>query len=150
MKRTTKKSLLLAVCLTVAGLLWFEQRPVIAQTVTRFLGATSSQPLALTADDAFLAVVNPDNNSVSFFDLRLDRNRRLAEVPVQTEPNGVAMLPDGSKAYVANTVSGSVSVIKLNIRNGVIGRALLHIPVGTEPYGVALTPNGKKLYVTNA
>ena len=78
MKRTTKKSLLLAVCLTVAGLLWFEQRPVIAQTVTRFLGATSSQPLALTADDAFLAVVNPDNNSVSFFDIRLDRLRLLA------------------------------------------------------------------------
>src|SRR5437870_5719466 len=134
MKQTTKKSLLLAVGLTVAGLLWFEQRPVIAQTtpVTRFVGATSSQPLALTADDAFMAVVNPDNNSVSFFDLRLDRNRRLAEVPVQTEPNSVAMLPDGSKAYVANTVSGTVSVIRLNIRNGIISRPYLDIPVGTE------------------
>jgi DNA-binding beta-propeller fold protein YncE len=51
-------------------------------------------------------------------DVRNDRNRRLAEVPVQREPNGVAFLPDGKKAYVANTVSGTVSVIKTNIKNG--------------------------------
>ncbi len=124
--------------------------PVSAQPVTRFAGPTSSQPLALSGDDAFLASVNPDGNTVSFFDLRLDRNRRLAEVPVQTEPNGVAMLPDGSKAYVANTVSGTVSVMILNLKNGLIQRPYKHIPVGTEPYGLALTPNGKKLYVSNS
>jgi YVTN family beta-propeller protein len=115
-----------------------------------FSGPTSSQPLAIPADDSFLAVVNPDNNSVSFFDIRLDRLRRLAEVPVQTEPNGVAVLPDGSKAYVANTVSGTVSVIPLQIANGLISKPSKHIVVGTEPYGVALTPNGKKLYVSNS
>lgn len=128
--------------------LWMGGSLVDAQV--RFPGPTSSQPLALTADDAFLAVVNPDNNSVSFFDLRSDHNRRLAEVPVQTEPNGVAMLPDGSKAYVANSVSGTVSVIKLNIRNGIISKPSKHISVGTEPYGLCLTPNGKKLYVSNS
>ena len=37
---------------------------------TRFVGPTSSQPLALTADDELLAVANPDNNSVSMFDVR--------------------------------------------------------------------------------
>ena len=118
--------------------------------VTRFVGPTSSQPLALTADNAFLVVANPDNNSVSFFDVRSDKNRKVAEVPVQIEPNGVAFMPDGKKAYVANTVSGTVSVIKTNIANGVISRPTLHIPVGTEPYGLALTPNGRKLYVSNA
>src|SRR4029453_1932031 len=110
----------------------------------------SSQPLALSADGAFLVVANPDNNSVSFFDLRADRNRRVAEVPVQIEPNGVAFLPDGSKGYVANTVSGTVSVIQTKIANGFIFRPTVHIRVGTEPYGLALTPNGRKLYVTNA
>jgi len=118
--------------------------------VTRFAGPTSSQPLALTADGSFLVAANPDNNSVSFFDLRSDRNRKLAEVPVQIEPNGVAFMPDGIKAYVANTVSGTVSVIKTNIANGVISKPTLHIRVGTEPYGLALTPDGKKLYVSNA
>jgi YVTN family beta-propeller protein len=117
---------------------------------TRFAGPTSSQPLALTADDAFLAVANPDNNTVSVFDVRNDANQKLAEVPVQVEPNGVAFLPDGTKLYVANTVSGTVSVVRTNIANGIILRPRVHIPVGTEPYGLALTPNGTKLYVSNA
>ena len=116
----------------------------------RFTGPTSSQPLALSANAAFLVAANPDNDSVSFFDLRGDRNRRVAVVPVQDEPNGVAFLPDGSKAFVANTVSGTVSVVPANLANGVVFKPTLHIPVGTEPYGLALTPNGSKLYVSNA
>ncbi len=150
LKRHNRKLVPLAACLIIGTSMWFAQEPVGAQGPTRFAGPISSQPLALPADDSFLAAVNPDNNSVSFFDLRQDRNRRLAEVPVQTEPNGVAVLPDGSKAYVANTVSGTVSVIPLRIANGVISKPSKHIPVGTEPYGVALTPNGTKLYVTNS
>jgi YVTN family beta-propeller protein len=121
-----------------------------AGAATQFVGPTSSQPLALTADDAFMVVANPDNNTVSFFDLRADRNRKLAEVPVQREPSGVAFLPNGRKAYVANTASGTVSVIPTNIANGSIGKPTRHIAVGTEPYGLALTPNGTKLYVTNS
>ena len=149
--RSTRRLPLLIVCvLTAAGLCWMRSLPVAAQPPTIFSGPTSSQPLALTADGAFLIVANPDNNTVSFFDVRLDRNRRLAEVPVQTEPNGVAILPNGSKAYVANTVSGTVSVIPLNLYNGSLSRPTKHIPVGVEPYGLALTPNGKKLYVTNS
>ena len=137
--------------LACAGMVfyWPSQAITASEAATRFAGPISSQPLALTADDAFLAVANPDNNSVSFFDVRGDKNRKLAEVPVQIEPNGVAFLPDGTKLYVANTVSGTVTVIKTNIANGVISRPTLHIRVGTEPYGLALTPNGKKLYVSN-
>ncbi len=118
--------------------------------LTRFAGPTASQPLAFSGDGACLAVANPDNNSVTFFDVRADRNRCLAEVPAGREPNGVVFMPDGKKAYVANTVSGTVSVIRVNIANGAISRPLRNIAVGTEPYGLALTPNGRKLYVTNA
>jgi YVTN family beta-propeller protein len=116
----------------------------------RFGGPTSSQPLALTAKDDFLVVANPDNNSVTFIDTREDRNRKIAEVPVQTEPNGVAFLPDGSKVFAANTVSGTVSVIRVNAANGLISRPHNHIAVGTEPYGLVLTPNGTRLYVSNS
>ncbi|MGH3849046.1 MAG: YncE family protein, partial [Pseudonocardiaceae bacterium] len=130
--------------------IYLQDEPRAATAATRFVGPTSSQPMALSGDNAFLAVVNPDNNSVSFFDVRADKNRKLAEVPVQMEPNGVVFTPDGRKVYVANTVSGTVSVIKANLANGVIGRPTQNIRVGTEPYGLALTPNGKKLYVTNA
>ena len=116
----------------------------------RFAGPTSSQPLALTADNAYLVVANEDNNSVTFFEVRGDANRKIAEVAVQTEPSGVAFLPDGSKAYVANTVSGTVSVIPFNTANGTVGTPSKHVPVGTEPASLVLTPNGRRLYVANS
>lgn len=149
-RRPGRRAILLATVSVAAMWTALHETHVAAQGPPRFSGPTSSQPLALTADDSFMVAANPDNNSVSFFDLRADRNRRLAEVPVQSEPSGVAILPDGSKAYVANTVSGTVSVIRLNIANGIISKPTLHIRVGTEPYGLALTPNGKKLYVSNS
>ena len=140
---------------TRAGLLFvalatLSDAPSAAVAPLRFAGPTSSQPLALTADDGFLVVANPDNNSVTFFDVRGDRNRRIAEVPVQKEPSSVAILPGGNKTYVANTASGTVSVITANLANGAISRTLKHIIVDTEPYAVVLTPNGSKLYVANA
>ena len=133
------------------GLVLLREIPGSAQnSAPRFIGPLSSQPLALTSDDKFLMVANPDNNSVSFFDVRDDRNRRLAEVPVQNEPNGVVFAPNGRTAYVANTVSGTVTIIHLNLENGVIERPTEHLRVGTEPYSLLLTPNGTKLYVANS
>ena len=143
--------MLAVVCLMTASFLFLaRQAPLNAQAATRFAGPTSSQPLALSANGDFLIVANPDNHSVSFFDLRADRNRRVAVVPVQAEPNGVGFSPTGRKAYVANTVSGTVSVINANIANGLVSPPTKHIPVGTEPYSLVLTPNGTRLYVANA
>ena len=97
-----------------------------AQTpAPRFTGPTSSQPLALSADDSLLIVANPDNNSVTLFDVSTG-NARLAEIPVGSEPNGVALSPDGSRAYVANTVDGTVSVLSINRTTGSYGGVLTH------------------------
>ncbi len=119
------------------------------EAAARFAGPTSSQPLALTADGNWLAVANADNNSVSFFDLRNGANTKFAEKTVQAEPNGVVFLPDGSKAYSANTVAGTVAVMRTNLANGQVWDPT-YIKVGTEPYALALTPNGSKLYVANS
>jgi YVTN family beta-propeller protein len=149
MERRTRYYMLAAfVGLVVAAIGWRSATPYAQYGASRFAGPTSSQPLALDANNSLLAVANPDNNSVTFFDVRA-KARRLAQVGVGQEPNGVALLPDGSKAYVANTVSGTVSVIR--IYAGYSGfRETSRIKVGTEPYGLALTPNGTKLYVTNS
>ena len=141
------------IAIGIAGALVWTTAVTRPEPVTRYAGPTSSQPIALSADDALLAVANPDNNSVSIFDTRGDAHHKLAEITVQKEPNGVAWRPDGRKLYVANTVSGTVSMIRV-VRNRfgeprVLG-ARKTIAVGTEPYGLALTPNGRKLYVTNA
>jgi YVTN family beta-propeller protein len=122
--------------------------PASAQAPVRFAGPTSSQPLALSADDALLAVANPDNNTVTVSDAK-NNYARLAEVAVGKEPNGVAISPDGSRSYVANTVDGTVSVLGID-RNSNYVTLLRTISVGTEPYGLALTPTGRKLYVANA
>jgi YVTN family beta-propeller protein len=115
--------------------------------VQRFPGPTSSQPLALTADGKTLLVVNPDNSTVSLFNVNNDANQLVAKIKVAKEPNGVAVMPGGETAYVANTVSGWITVVKLS---GATSKAVKKIFVGTEPYGLALTPNGTKLYCTNA
>jgi len=56
-------------------------------------------------------------------------------------------MPGGGIAYAANTVAGTVSVIKLNGSNSTVIKT---IKVGTEPYALVLTPNGTKLYCANA
>jgi uncharacterized protein (TIGR03437 family) len=108
-------------------------------------GPYSSQPLALSWDDSQLAVVNPDANTVSIFQVQADQNYKTAEVTVGKEPSGVAFSSDGTRLYVANRVDGTVSVLSNYPSWNVTGT----IPVGTEPFGMVLSASGKKLYVTN-
>jgi YVTN family beta-propeller protein len=56
----------------------------------------------------------------------------------------VAVTPDGSKVYVANLGSKTVSVID-TATNTVVGPP---IPVDGA-FGVAVTPDGSKVYVAN-
>ena len=66
-------------------------------------------------------------------------------IPVGGSPYGVAVTPDGSKVYVTNDLSNTVSVIDTTT-NTVIGTP---IRVDVNPFGVAVTPDGSKVYVTN-
>jgi YVTN family beta-propeller protein/VCBS repeat-containing protein len=63
-------------------------------------------------------------------------------IVVGTAPTGVLANADGSKVFVTNRTSGTVSVIRTS-DNAVIGS----VRVGTNPEQMAL--NGTKLYVTN-
>jgi YVTN family beta-propeller protein len=105
---------------------------------------TRSSPIALTPDQQFVWVVNPDNNSVSVVQVSGDLNQKVAEITVGVEPWSVAITPSGQKAYVANAVSGTVSVI-----DATTGQPTRVILVGTEPFSLVLTPDGNKLYVGN-
>ena len=67
---------------------------------------------------------------------------KLAEVPVGEEP--VCVAADGRRAFVANAVSGTVSVVEWT---GVGFEETAEFAVGTEPRGCALS--GTRLYVTN-
>ena len=61
-----------------------------------------------------------------------------------TGPTGIAIAPNGSKAYVANT--GSNSVTPITPSTDTAGTA---ISVGTDPTSIAFTPDSAKAYVSN-
>ncbi len=147
-KRLHSRTVLMSAA--VLALLLAGTRPLLAQGPSRFASPTKSGPLALSADDSLLAVANPDNDTVTIFDVREDHNQKLAEVKVGREPSGVAISPDGSTVYAANTIDGTVSVITINRSGNPVAAVGQTLKVGTEPYGVAMTPNGTKVYVTNA
>lgn len=105
----------------------------------------ASSPLVLNNADRFLWVCNPDNDTVSVLDVGGDANRKVKEIPVGHEPQSVALNGDNSKAYVANAVSGTVSVIATSSLT-----VIKTIQVGAEPWALAFTPNGTKLYVANS
>src|SRR4029453_1414635 len=53
--------------------------------------ATSSSPIAITSDDKFVWSVNPDNDSVSVFRVKNDKNKKVKEIEVGKEPWCVAI-----------------------------------------------------------
>ena len=118
------------------------------------LAATRSSPIAITSDDRFVWSVNPDNDSVSVFNVAGDANKKVAEIQVGKEPWCVAIKSeeedddndhdqggrnddDDAKVYVTNMVSGTVSVIDAEK-----WKVIKTIKVGTEPFGCALSPDG--------
>jgi YVTN family beta-propeller protein len=71
----------------------------------------------------FAYVTNRGSNSVSVIDTA--SNTVVATIPVGAFPEGVAITPDGTRAYVTDFVSNTVVVT---------------IGVGLFPTGVAITP----------
>ena len=59
-------------------------------------------------------------------------------------PSGVAVSPDGTRAYITDLVGASVSVLDTatNTITATIG-------VDAGPVGVAVSPDGTHIYVTN-
>jgi YVTN family beta-propeller protein len=68
--------------------------------------------LALAKGDTELWVVNSASNDVSVIDISAPTYpARVANIPVGDNPRGIALAPDGNRAYVNNILAGTVSVI---------------------------------------
>ena len=65
-------------------------------------------------------------------------------IEVGCEPTRIAIAPNGKHAYVANTFSGTVSVID-TAANAVSAT----IPVPSALEGIAISPEGQRVYVTS-
>src|SRR5882672_3259070 len=105
--------------------------------------ATYSSPVAISADDTLIWVVNPADDSVSV--IRPDNNTRITKITVGDEPQSIALTPNGQYAYVANAAGGSVTIIQINnpawgsFSANVVGT----LTTGAEPWNIVCTPDGK-------
>jgi YVTN family beta-propeller protein len=111
-----------------------------------------STTIDITADDAYLAMVNTDEGSVSFFSVAAGNETRISRVASSrrvelAEPMSVLFHPDQQRAFVANRAAGTVSRI-VDVTSPYPSLDA-EVELGGEPVGLALDPTGKKLWVTN-
>ena len=113
-------------------------------TLLLFVMIVSSTVLVATAQSSspatYAYITNGESNTVSVIDTAT--NTVTATVPVGSEPEGIAVSPDGTGVYVANLKSNTVSVI-----DTATNTVTATVSVGNNPHGVAV--KGTKVYVTN-
>lgn len=109
-------------------------------------GPRSSSTIVRTADDKKLLVVNPDADTLSIFDLVQQQPVVDCEIAVGADPRSVAVTGTGTKAYVANAASGTVSVVALGSDSHVVTT----IKVGTEPRAVLIDDGDDRVFVANS
>ena len=85
--------------------------------------------------------VNPDNNSVSAFDMN---GARVAEIAVGQAPWALAKAPLADEVWVANKDDASLSVIDTLTRQ--VTRTIA-LPRGSQPHGLVFGPDSDDLYV---
>ncbi len=85
--------------------------------------------------------VNPDNNSVSAFDVVTQA--RYTELNVGTSPRTLALAPDG-RLWVTNVESATISIINTSTRTVA---ATVTLPRGSRPFGIVFDPAGTAAWV---
>jgi len=110
--------------------------------------SNNSTTVQVTTDDALVAMVNPDTNSVSFFNATTKTKSGSATFGANTQPEGVAIHPDNTTAFVVLRRSQQLAkVTAINTTTPVV--AATRVATGSEPTGVALTPTGATAIVAN-
>ena len=101
-----------------------------------------AHPVAAVTPAWSAYVANFGSNTVT--PITTASNTAGAPIPVGSNPDGIAITPDGTTAYVANSSSNNVTPIATASNT-----AGAPIPVGSFPVSIAITPDGTTAYVTN-
>jgi DNA-binding beta-propeller fold protein YncE len=105
--------------------------------------ASRSSTIALSDDGARVAMVNPEDGTLSVFETA--ERTRIARVATGGGPASVVLSPDGKTAFVANRSDGTV--VRIRGIDGGSPAIDATVAVGSEPVGVALSPTGARLFV---
>ena len=132
----------------------------VINATTNKIETTISIPVPAVGNDANFGPFIVPNGSVGYISqsvasvtpgtvtaISIPSNTTIATISVGTNPESIAITPDGASAYVGNGQSNNVSVIDTHAN---IVKAT--IPVGKQDSNstLAITPDGALTYVTNA
>lgn len=104
---------------------------------------SKSGTIDLSSDESLVAMVNPEDDSISVFTTVDDD--LLARVETGDEPSAIVFHPDGVTAFVANR--GDATIVKVRDMDLPLPDVGIPQPVGSEPTGLALSPTGALLFV---
>jgi YVTN family beta-propeller protein len=107
-------------------------------SATVFINVTQPAPPALAY------ITNYGSNNVSVIDTA--KNNVVANVTGISDPEGVAISPDGTKVYVVQAYTNTISVI--NTTTNTVSYTLQSGTAYLGSNGAAISPNGLNLYVT--
>jgi uncharacterized protein (TIGR03437 family) len=113
---------------------------ILAVSILALIGIWTSSPAVCAQSPVYAYVANFGSDNVSVIDT--SSNTVIATVMVGSQPQGIAITPDGAFAYVANC-GGDVFVIDTSTN-----KVATKFPAGACPTGVAITPDGARAYVT--
>src|SRR5215467_2421104 len=102
-----------------------------------------SSTIAISEDNSHVAMVNPDDGSLSVF--ATADNSRTAKIPTGGNPSSVVIAADNKTAYVANRADSTV--VRITGIDGGTPSISATTDVGAEPTGLALSPSGARLFV---
>ena len=124
--------------------------PALHVVKHRFMVAHQPTPAAqaientpeMVAGGARLFLLNEHGNTLSI--LNTSNSTLESTVPMDADPTGAAILPDGSAIYVSLNHAGRVVALDTRTR-----RLLASIPVGNGPVGIVANPRPPFVYVAN-
>ncbi|NLL37623.1 MAG: YncE family protein [Fretibacterium sp.] len=103
-------------------------------------GGLQPSGLAINRAGTLALVANRKDNSVSVFSIKDKVVTLVDTVPMEEQVSGVAITPDGTRAWVVKNLSHKLAL--LNIDGEKVTPAKFEIPV-MWPYNVDIAPNGE-------
>ncbi|ACL06933.1 40-residue YVTN family beta-propeller repeat protein [Desulfatibacillum aliphaticivorans] len=91
----------------------------------------------------------PNTGSDSIAVVDFDTDEITAEIDVENGPKGVVVTPDGQYVFVANSISGTVSVIQTSHIATTQDEVIDTISIGGELGGIAIDKDAEYVYVVS-